>query len=212
MPMPVLTTAIILSALMHIRAEYAGPRILVYVFKPLTTCLIILLAATIDGGPATVYRTLVLAGLGFSLAGDILLMLPADRFTLGLVSFLIAQLFYLGAFATGRPVGFPPLTVIPFMALGALTYWFLAPGLGKMRVPVAIYIIVILAMSWAAYSRWISVGGASGWLAFVGALSFVISDAILAVNRFRFPFASGRALNLITYFAAQYMIAVSVGY
>ncbi len=210
--MPVLTTAIILSALLHIRAEYTGPRVLVYIFKPLTTFLIILSAAIIDGGQPTAYHTLVLAGLGFSLAGDILLMLPADRFTPGLMSFLIAQVLYLGAFAIGRPISVTPLTVLPFMAFGALTYWFLSPGLGKMRVPVAIYIIAILTMSWAAYARWISVGGASGWLAFMGALLFVISDAILAVNRFRFPFASGRGLNLLTYFTAQYLIALSVGY
>lgn len=211
MPNRMLTLLIALSALLHIRAEYAGPRVQVYVFKPLTTVLIILLALTIRGEQPAVYRGLVLAGLFFSLGGDVLLMLPTDRFTLGLVSFLIAQLFYLGAFIIGRALSASPLSVIPFAAIGALTYLFLAPGLDGMRIPVAGYIVVILPMAWAAYVRYDSVGGLSGWLAFVGAVLFVVSDAILAVNRFRVQFAGARALNLLTYFGAQYLIASSIG-
>jgi uncharacterized membrane protein YhhN len=212
MPNPILTLLIVLCALLHIRAEYFGPRIQVYIFKPLATALLILLAITIRGEQPTVYRALLLAGLTFSLGGDILLMLPSDRFMPGLLSFLIAQLLYLGAFTIGRPFFASPLYLIPFAAFGALAYWFLAPGLDGMRIPVAGYIVVILAMASAAYGRYASLGSLSGWLAFLGAALFVISDAILAVNRFRFKFTSARALNLLTYFAAQYLIASSIGY
>jgi uncharacterized membrane protein YhhN len=48
-------------------------------------------------------------------------------------------------------------------------------------------------------------------LAFAGALLFVLSDTVLAVNRFRRTFKLAHALNLITYFAAQCLIARSVG-
>ena len=47
-------------------------------------------------------------------------------------------------------------------------------------------------------------------LAFFGAVLFIISDSILALNRFREPFAVARVLNLSTYFAAQWLIAFSI--
>jgi uncharacterized membrane protein YhhN len=206
-----ITFLIITSAVLHIRAEYLGPRVQVYIFKPLTTSLIILLALTIGPSESTAYRFLVLGGLAFSLAGDIFLMLPTDRFVSGLVSFLIAHIFYIIAFGTGRDFSPGWVSAIPFVAFALAVFLFLYPGLDGMRVPVAAYILVILSMAWVAYDRMVASTSRGATWAFVGALLFLLSDTILAINRFRVQFASARAWNLATYFAAQYLIAYSAG-
>ena len=66
-----------------------------YVAKPLALVLVIGVAATIDAYDPRV-RVLVIAGLVFSLLGDVLLML--DRFVPGVVAFALTQVCYLAAF------------------------------------------------------------------------------------------------------------------
>jgi uncharacterized membrane protein YhhN len=91
-----------------------------------------------------------------------------------------------------------------------LIYRYLASELGGMRVPVLIYILVILVMSGAAWERWLSQGGAGPLLAAVGSVLFLISDTLLAVGRFREAPGYARALSLGSYYAAQLLIAMSV--
>ena len=200
---------VILSASIHIRAEYRGPRQHVYVFKPLTMVFICLIAIL---GQATFpfYKYMIIIGLLFSLAGDVFLMLPSDRFLAGLVAFLIAHLFYIAAFLPEiSALTWWPL--VPLVIYGIVIYIIVASSLGKLKLPVLIYVVVILIMAWLAWERWSQTGQSGALLAFVGAVLFVISDTILAINRFRGAFKPSRALNLTTYFAAQWLIASSVG-
>jgi len=205
----ILLLSVILSAALHIRAEYRGPRRHVYIFKPLTMILIWLIAIL---GQATspFYKYMIITGLVFSTAGDVFLMLPSDRFVAGLVAFLTAHLFYIAAFVSEiRALTWWPL--LPLAIYGVVTYIVLAPSLGRLRTPVLIYVLVILVMAWLAWERWSQTGQRGALLASVGALLFIISDTILATNRFRGAFKPARALNLTTYFAAQWLIGSSVG-
>ena len=88
----ILTPLAILSAALHIRAEHYGPRYHVYLFKPLTMAFILLMAVRAGWPDLSRYKVAILAGLVCSLAGDVFLMLPSDRFIAGLVSFLLAHL------------------------------------------------------------------------------------------------------------------------
>jgi uncharacterized membrane protein YhhN len=99
----ILSILIAAAALLTIIGQYRS-RAMVYVFKPLTTLLIIVLALQMHGETTPRYFHLVAAGLVFSLAGDVFLMLPKDRFVAGLLSFLIAHLLYILAF--GGEVGY----------------------------------------------------------------------------------------------------------
>lgn len=209
MLVPILSVLILASAALHIRAEYAGPRMRVYVFKPLTTALILLLAATAPAA-SPFYRDAVLAGLAFSLLGDVFLMLPKDRFIPGLVSFLIAHVWYLVAFTAGTGFHTAVLPLIPYLVGGIALMIVLWPHLGKMRGPVLIYAAVIVAMGWQATARWEGLGGTGPLLAALGATLFILSDAALALNRFARPFPAAQALILATYYVAQWLIARSV--
>ncbi len=80
-----------------------------------------------------------------------------------------------------------------------------------LKAPVGIYIAAIVTMAALAVSRALAGASAGSLSAAVGALLFVGSDATLAINRFRRPFRLAQAVVLGLYFAAQLLIAGSVG-
>jgi len=204
----VLTLLVIVAASMHIRAEYRGARHRVYIFKPLTMVFIILIALLGRSSPPF-YQYMIITGLVFSLAGDVFLMLPKDRFVAGLIAFLIAHLCYIAAFAPEiHALAWWPL--LPLVMYAIVVYRVLAPFLGKLKVPVLTYIAVILMMAWLGWERWGHMGHGGTLMAFVGAILFVVSDTILAIDRFRGAFKSASVLKLATYYCAQYLIAWSV--
>ena len=198
------------SALLTVRAEYRGPRSWVYVCKPLTVVLIILVALQNGSGAPRAYQALVVAGLVCSLAGDVFLMLPRDRFLAGLLSFFAAHLCYVAAFASDGGRGVSAWAGLALLVYGVWMLGRLWPRLGRLKGPVAAYVVVILFMVWLALSRWLGAGPAGGaWAAAAGALLFAASDSLLAWNRFKEKFRAAQALILSTYFAAQWLIALS---
>jgi uncharacterized membrane protein YhhN len=206
-----LSLVILASAALHIRAEYRGPRRHVYIFKPLTTSLIILLALLSAPETPLPYKWFVVLGLIFSLGGDVFLMLPQDRFVLGLLSFLIAHLWYIAAFSLGVEQLLTSWGIIPLLIYGLVMGVLLLPGVKpKLRLPVTLYLLIILIMAWRAVERWAQLGDANSAFALAGALFFVVSDSVLALDRFRRPFRSARAIVLSSYFLAQWLIALSI--
>ena len=205
----VLSLLVLSSALLAIRAEYKGTRRQVYVFKPLTVVLVLLIALQTKHTTATHYKQLIIAGLICSLAGDVLLMLPRERFVAGLVCFLLAHLCYIAAF-TSDGARTPSVWGAAVLVLyGALMLRVLWPHLGELKAPVSVYVAAILLMAWQALNRWTATGDAGSALALAGALLFVASDSTLAWNRFRDEFKSAQVVVLGTYFAAQWLIALS---
>jgi uncharacterized membrane protein YhhN len=204
-----LSILVAVSALLTIRAEYAGPRRRVYVFKPLTIAFVILIALQAKSGAPNLYKILILVGLLFSLAGDVFLMLPRDCFIAGLVSFLCAHLCYVAAFASDGGLALSVWAGAALAVYGASMLGLLWPRLGSLKWPVAAYVAVILLMAWLALSRYAGAGPAGSGLAAAGALLFAASDSLLAWNRFKGGFRAAQALVLVTYFAAQWLIALS---
>jgi uncharacterized membrane protein YhhN len=204
-----LTTLLALAVLVLLRGEYAGVPWQVYVAKPAATLLVMAIAMTGDAAPDA-YRRLVVRGLLFSLAGDILLMVPGDYFVAGLVAFLVAHLWYIAAFTRDGGFSHGWTTAVPLGATGAAVLVLLWPGLGALRIPVIVYVLVIVAMAWQALERWRLRAHAGAALAAMGALFFMASDASLGYGRFRSPLPGSRALVLLTYYMAQWCIAVSV--
>lgn len=208
-----LTLAVAISALLAIRAHYIGPggRRQVYLFKPLTTALILALAVLTPSADPR-YQFAIAVGLALSLVGDVFLMLPRDRFLPGLVSFLLALLAYLIAFTRGLRYEAAALPFVAYGVVGAALFALLWPRLSRrLRAPVAVYVVVITLMAGVALARWLELGGRPPLAAAVGAGLFVVSDALLALDRFRWTFHSARAVVSGIYWAAQYLIAVSVG-
>lgn len=209
MPGWLVTLAVALGA-GHILADATGRRVATGVLKPLPVALGMLWAATCPTPVSESYRWLVVAGLVFSMAGDVFLLSKA-RFVPGLASFLVAHLCYIAAFAPGGGLVWWPLAIVGTVAL--LLLRVLWPHLGEMRGPVLGYVTVIAAMAWQAVVRGLSPStpDPSGVLAAAGAIVFMASDATLAYDRFARRFAGAHAVVMVTYYTAQLLIAASVG-
>ena len=204
-----LSALVFISAILHLRAEYLGRKARIYLFKPLTMFFIILIALQTKNTVSSFYKYAIVCGLVFSLAGDIFLMLPTDRFIAGLVSFLLAHLCYIAAFTFEGARAPGLLTAIPFVIYGALMLRILLPHLGGMKAPVMVYMLVISLMAWQALNRWIATAEQGSAPALAGALLFVVSDSLLAMNRFKRRFQNAQLYIMSTYFMAQWLIALS---
>ena len=93
----------------------------------------------------------------------------------------------------------------------AALHRFLSPALGALRIPVLVYMTAIAAMIWLSVERARALEEVGALIACAGALLFVTSDALLAVNRFRAPPPASPVLVLGSYFTAQWLIALSTG-
>nr|WP_279009465.1 lysoplasmalogenase [Aeromonas jandaei] len=204
-----LSFLIIASGWWHIRAAYGSDRRQFYISKPLTMLLIIALAFGYQGYDHDGSHAWILLGLCLSLAGDVLLMLPSDRFIQGLAAFLVAHLCYIVGFAQG-PLVLNLVDGLLLLLIAALVFGLLWGMLGEMRIPVFCYMLVIIGMAWVAAGAWHASLTAGSAAALAGALMFLFSDSMLALDRFRRPFPHARAWVMSSYFAAQFLIAGSL--
>ncbi len=154
----------------------------------------------------------ILLALFFSWAGDVLLMFEADDsmfFLLGLSSFLLAHIFYVIFFHLVRvreKIKINPWLIVVVVLYYASLITLLMPYLGDMKIPVLVYGIVISFMFMLAmHMLFIKHKTAGKWMMF-GALLFVISDSVLAINKFYQPFEASGILIMLTYGLAQLFI------
>lgn len=158
----------------------------------------------INGEGAAATWTVI--GLLFSSGGDIALALDRKKyFVVGLSLFLMAHLFYLTAFSQGiatfRVNVWAGLVLIFSLALGS----WLFPALGKLRGPVLLYMLVITAMGFAAASH----PSAFPYL-IPGAFLFILSDSLIAIDKFRRPIPYAHHLIMITYYLGQLGITLAL--
>jgi len=164
-----------------------------YIFKPATLVAILVWAWLLTRGPHDAWQApFFLAGLAFSLAGDVFLMLPGERFfLLGLVAFLLGHVSYIVGLNPTLP-SWPALVVLVVVAaIGVTLYRSIAGGLRRggqtaLLGPVAVYSLVLSLMlfsAWATLFRpeWAPLRRA---LVIAGASLFFASDAMLAWDRF----------------------------
>ena len=156
--------------------------------------------------PVTHYKKFVFLGLGFSVTGDFLLESSPDMFVFGLAAFLIAHLFYIGAFVK-RNHNLKLFPLILLAAFGIVVLYLLYPTLGKMTIPVIAYLVVILVMCWRALAQ--NNYDEFAIYAAAGSIFFVISDSIIAFNKFYVEIPLARWMIMVTYWAAQSLIFYS---
>jgi uncharacterized membrane protein YhhN len=177
------------------------------VAKPLVMVALAWLAFTMGAADHDVGRFLLVA-LGFSLVGDIFLLgKGAVDFSGGLASFLVAHIAFVLAFLT--------LGVQPWWALlGLLIAVPLGLTAGRRIVQAAAheggaalggavtaYLVVVVAMVVAA-------SGTARPLVILGALAFLLSDTVLALDRFVGPRSNARMLVIVTYHLGQVLMVV----
>lgn len=180
-----------------------------YVAKPLTMAALVAMAVLLDVSEPSRQVWFVAAAV-FSLAGDVFLMLPRDRFVAGLASFFVAHLCYIGGLlqrpspdvgmaAVGGIVVVTGVLTVGWRVVGAVT----AGPHRQLRVPVTGYIIVIGVMVVTAFAY-------GPWIAIVGALLFFVSDSIIAWRRFVRSLRWDAVSIMVTYHLAQGLLLLSL--
>jgi uncharacterized membrane protein YhhN len=199
-----------ISAVAAISVVYRNRKL--YAFLKLLTTILIIGAGLASARHFGTFQIALVAGLFFCLLGDIFL-LEDKTFVLGLASFLAGHLCFITGFGIVNHSAGGMLSeawiLLPLLVYGAAMYLILAPHLGKMKLPVVVYMVAILLMAWQALTFGVNVGGMAT-LASAGAVLFVISDSTLAYNRFRREFMPAELLILSTYWSAILLIALSV--
>jgi uncharacterized membrane protein YhhN len=153
----------------------------------------------------------------FCWLGDVLLMFESTAalfFIFGLVSFLIGHLLYMISYRQlrGDDTSHELLWTqkirfsIPIVLVGTGLITVLFPTLGVLKIPVLLYSMVLVGMVMTALFRYGRTSSLSFWMVFAGAAFFMISDSLLAINKFYAPLPSAGFLIMLTYIGAQYLI------
>jgi len=162
-----------------------------------------LLIVTVSQWPVDKSQKLFLAGLVFSVLGDFFLGYDElNWFIFGLGAFFIAHIAYILAMLPltkiNRGTG---SAILAYLAGGGVVLALLLPGLGDLLVPVIAYMSILLVMAITALlskksSPWMMIGG----------LSFVVSDAMIGLNKFYLPIPEAQFFIMICYYFAQYAL------
>jgi len=158
----------------------------------------------------------VLVAFFFSWLGDNFLMFSGKNelfFYAGVGGFFFAQLTYIYIFTRYSEKGgrgyLQKNMIIGFLFLAYLAgiYALLYPNLeGIMKPVILIYALSLIGMSMMALNRRGRVGNASYLPVFIGSILFVISDSMLAIDKFYVEFPLAGFWIMITYISAQYLI------
>ncbi|MCB1843778.1 MAG: lysoplasmalogenase, partial [Halioglobus sp.] len=206
---PALLACVAVGALML--SDYRAWRIGRFLFKPLAAAAFLWLALRLDA-TQTAYGSWLLGGLACCALGDLLLMPDDERaFLAGLGAFLIGHLLYSTAFLQLplNPAG-SLLSALPALLLLTLVLRWLLPHVpGNMRLPVALYVVVITAMLVTAGA---TAGQALAPMAIIGAWCFALSDVAVARRQFVSRSRASALWGTPLYFFAQMLIAASVAF
>lgn len=159
-------------------------------------------------------RNFMILALIFSLEGDVFLMFDDQNpkfFMFGLAAFLIAHIMYIIVFLKHRNKSKQPFLFITILLIYAAgLFYVLKDSLGDMLIPVVAYMIVILTMATTAYLRKGNVPIQNYNLVFLGAILFLVSDSLLALNMFYKPIPLANFLIMLTYGLAQFSIVLGI--
>lgn len=177
---------------------------LTMVFKLTPMLLLIVLAFSTQAKNVPRYKMLICIGLIFCAIGDYTL----QWFIIGLSSFLIGHIFYILAFRTTNEQQTPLAVKIGLLIYGvAMAVWIAgslwSEGETVLAIAVCAYITVIMTMGWTSFRTGCK-------YAIIGATLFIISDSVLAVNRFVTDVAFAHEIIMFTYYGAQLFLMLSI--
>jgi uncharacterized membrane protein YhhN len=191
-----------------------------YLAKPAVMVALVVAAALIPDGSTDLAdrRQWFVCALILCLVGDICLMAPRDLFIPGLLAFLGGHvLFIVGLLQPPDPPGTPPFAFSATgLALAAVVVMVVEAVPGAMVVhslsttgqapligPVCVYMAAIGTMVVLAVNVGIVVAA-------LGAVAFLASDTLLALDRFVRPLPGGKLAVHVTYHCAQILLVLSL--
>lgn len=201
-----LTIDILSASILYIFIIPNNPEPVKILFKLVPMLLIIYMAFSQYKASPQKAHVFILIGLIFGMLGDGLLR----WFIIGLSAFLIGHLCYIISFfqqwnfSKWRAMSIIPISLYSFIIGSQVVTALEKNNNGSLMIPVIIYIMIIATMGWFAMMT-------NQKLIIIGAGLFLISDSLLAWNRFVDNLGGMSVLIMMTYYAAQYFIARSIG-
>lgn len=186
-----------LFALANWLAAYSANSRLEHTAKPAAMAALILFAAAVGPLPPA-----LLAALLFCLVGDVYLMLPDDHFIHGLAAFLAGQLAFTVAFAQPWAGSLAWGAVVLFATLPVTVRVLSSVASSALRAGIVAYMAAICLMAGSAMATGSVLAGA-------GAVLFVLSDSLLAWDRFVKPVKHGHFMVMVTYHLAMFLLTLS---
>ena len=206
-------------AIVEVYGEWKDKTRIEFSTKPLLMPLLILfyIFGVIEGGSLAQVDWLIIVALVGGWAGDILLMQKDQEkwFLFGMVAFLINQIFYIISFFLSI-TNITNFDIWGLFLLGPvfLILIFMVPRFigkaGEMKIPVLVYLVAILLMHIATIFRLAEFQGLAFVLVYVGSISFIFSDATIAVNKWDKEIHQGRPIIMTTYLLAQLFITLGL--
>lgn len=209
----VLLVLFFVNALVHLLAQLLDVSLLGTITKPLIIPLLFghyMVSVTWRSTP-------LMIALIACWIGDVALMFVSEGqmwFMVGLGSFLVGHVFYIITYRQFRSESsaYELLPVqkirfsLPVVLAGTGLIVILYPVLGGLKFPVIVYATAIMVMVMNGIFRFGRTTSRSFWMVLSGALLFMTSDSILAINKFLGAVQMGGLLIMLTYIAAQYFI------
>lgn len=162
-------------------------------------------------------KQIIFTGLIFAWLGDIFLLFESynsDYFIAGLACFLLTHLCYIIFFIGIKSAALSFLKKQPFLVILTVFFCsglliFLFPFLGDLKIPVLVYGTVICFMMLGSLHIYLKVNKPANNYFIIGAMFFLLSDSLLALNKFYTPIVLSSIWIILTYCAAQYFIVIA---
>ena len=198
--------AFIIVSILDLIGIYLSIDILIYVAKPLLMITLFWYYYM----NARILNKLFIVGLAFSFLGDVFLLGDGmGMFIAGLISFLLAHIFYIILLIKWlkRPTLIQIIMAsIPYLIIFFLLMIILYDGLGEMRIPVIIYAMTISLFGMISLIHLLQVRSWNSFILVSGVLVFILSDSLLALNLFYIPKSFYPIMIMVSYVFAQYLI------
>ena len=205
-------TLFLLVLLVNLIAVYSNSESLQFITKPLLMPLLAIYLLLRTNTINSNLKGWIFLALFFSWAGDIFLLFEergSNFFLFGLSAFLVAQVFYIVFFHNIRMREYirgNALLLLLVIVYYSVLINVLSPYLGNMKLPVRIYGVVLSFMVMLAMHTMLGKNKKAALWMTMGAILFVVSDSLLAFNKFFSAFNNAGVVTMLTYGLAQLFI------
>ncbi|WP_442266143.1 lysoplasmalogenase [Tenacibaculum sp. ZS6-P6] len=195
----------LLVSCVEVLATIYNYRVLELIFKPLIAVTLVLLYLVNVSKPSFWF----VSALFFSFWGDVLLLFPEDFFVLGLVSFLITHVIYIkivSGYFNKIEISTKILSFLAFLMYFSVIVFLIKDNLKELLLPVIVYGLVISMFGTTALLNYIHNKTTENLWLLIGALIFILSDSVIALNKFYSEQPIFSSVIMITYIVAQFYI------
>ena len=179
---------------------------------PILHLVFIAMSTTVKTKGHETYKRTIVVGLCFSMLSDMAFVWQDKHLSVGWLCFAITQLFYIRALGF-KPRGVPAI-MVSCLILAGLSFLYVESGIqgGILKILILAHSILIFTTFWRSWIT-MQVNPSIGALcALVGSVAFLVTDLLIAQDKFVAKIPDGHLYILGAYYTAQLFVTASVAY